>query len=217
MTEYSRENPSPRYVELTELYKRMHVEGEVDLGIPPEQTFPGQSLVAQAGKIKKMIAKTESENILDYGSGKGMLYNISPVVVKGLGEYENILDFWDVDEVYCYDPSYEKFSKLPDNKFDGVICTDVLEHVPEEDAQWIVNEMFSKANKFVFANVASYPAVKHLPNGENAHCTIRDAEWWKQVFATAKDMYDHVIYQVWVQSAIGEGEDRKIVEEPFEG
>ena len=32
----------------------------------------------------------------------------------------------------------------------------------------------------MFANVACYPAMKHLPNGENAHCTVRPADWWQE-------------------------------------
>jgi hypothetical protein len=65
------------------------------------------------------------------------------------------------------------FSALPEGRFDGVVCTDVLEHCPEEDLPWIVGELFGYARLFVFANVACYPAAKKLPNGENAHCTIR--------------------------------------------
>jgi hypothetical protein len=43
--------------------------------------------------------------------------------------------------------------------------------------------MCGAARKFVFANIASYPAAKILPNGENAHCTIRPVEWWSQIIA----------------------------------
>ena len=39
--------------------------------------------------------------------------------------------------------------------------------------------MVDKAGRFVFATIALYPAGKTLPNGENAHCTIRPPEWWK--------------------------------------
>ena len=60
---------------------------------------------------------------------------------------------------------------------------DVLEHCPEQDLRWIVAEIFGFANRFVFANVASYEAMTTLPNGENAHCTVRPSEWWNAVFA----------------------------------
>jgi 2-polyprenyl-3-methyl-5-hydroxy-6-metoxy-1,4-benzoquinol methylase len=32
-----------------------------------------------------------------------------------------------------YDPGYPKHSALPKGKYDGVICTDVIEHIDEKD------------------------------------------------------------------------------------
>ena len=87
-----------------------------------------------------------------------------------------------MDYVACYDPSYAPFSLLPQGPFDGVICTDVLEHCPEEDLDWIVGELFGYANKFVFASIAGYPAMKTLPSGENAHCTVQPLAWWNALF-----------------------------------
>jgi hypothetical protein len=74
---------------------------------------------------------------------------------------------------------------LPGNSFDGVISTDVLEHCPEDDLPWIVQELFDLADKFVFASIAGYPARKKLPDGENAHCTVRPLSWWTQLFNRA--------------------------------
>lgn len=54
-----------------------------------------------------------------------------------------------------------------------MICTDVLEHCPEEDIPWIVDELFAFARKFVYANIACFPARKQLPSGGNAHCTVK--------------------------------------------
>jgi len=39
MAIYNRENPSPRFRELLDLYRHMHSEGEPSLGVPPDQTF----------------------------------------------------------------------------------------------------------------------------------------------------------------------------------
>ena len=74
---------------------------------------------------------------------------------------------------------------MPRARFDGVISTDVLEHCPAEDIPWIIDEIFSFADEFVYLNVACYPAKKLLPNGENAHCTIEPPEWWKAHFDRA--------------------------------
>ena len=49
----------------------------------------------------------------------------------------------------------------------------------------IVAEIFSYARRFVYVNVACYPAEKRLPNGENAHCTVRPPEWWAKLYGDA--------------------------------
>src|SRR6185503_562707 len=133
MASYSRAHPSPRYRELLALYARMHVEGETTLGIPPEQTFPGSSLGPHVARIKSWIERTGARTILDYGAGKGLQYRPQKVVVDGRHVADGIAEYWDVDEVRCFDPGYAPHNALPEGKFDGVICTDVLEHCPEED------------------------------------------------------------------------------------
>lgn len=196
---YTRENPSNRYIELIEQYSKLHIEGEKNIGLEPDKTFPGQSLIPQAPDIKKIIQGTQSQTILDYGSGKGLQYHPRPVVVKDTDEkYASIQDFWGVKEVTCYDPCYEPFKILPEGKFDGVICTDVLEHCPEEDIDWIFEGLFSFAKKFVYANIACYPAKKNLPNGENAHCTIKPVEWWMKKAEIISAKYPSILFEIWM-------------------
>lgn len=86
--------------------------------------------------------------------------------------------YWNVDHIQCYDPGFAPFSQLPVDRFDGTICIDVLEHITEPDLPWVLDELFGYARKFVYANIACYPAKKHLPNGQNAHCTVRSPDWW---------------------------------------
>jgi hypothetical protein len=157
----------------------MHVEGESRHRLAPEETYAGKSLFRHCISIKKLIDRFGASSILDYGSGKGLQYRAAKVKLGDGREYASIPEFWGL-AVTCYDPGYEPFSRLPSGKYDGVISTDVLEHCPETDIPWILAEMFSFARRFVFANVACYPAQKHLANGENAHCTIKGPEWWQE-------------------------------------
>ena len=195
---YSRQHPSERYRELMALYRQMHVEGSRIRGLPPLKIFPGESLLPQLAKIKRMIARTGASTILDYGSGKGLQYDLRDVRVAQAGTFASVVDYWDVAGVHCYDPCYEPFSALPSGRFDGVISTDVLEHCPEHDVPWIVQEMFSYAGKFVFANIACFPARNRLPTGENAHCTIKPAAWWAQVVDDAAAKHATLLWEFWL-------------------
>ena len=181
MTRYSRASPSPRYRRLLEQYRLMHEHGETHLGIPPDQTFSGESLDKESPYIRALIRRTGSLSILDYGAGKGSQYELRRIVDAESGvDYPDMRSYWGVREIRCYDPGYFPFSELPSGTFDGVICTDVLEHCAEEDVPWIMDELFAFARKFVYANVACFPARKRLPSGGNAHCTIRPVKWWKE-------------------------------------
>jgi hypothetical protein len=128
---YSRAGPSPRYQRLLALYRAMRLEGEVHLGIPPDQTLPGKSLPPQAGHIKRLVDLTGAKTILDYGSGKGGQYLPMPRQDDGGTVHLGIAAWWGA-EVRCYNPGYAKFAELPAGRFDGVISTDVLERCPEE-------------------------------------------------------------------------------------
>jgi hypothetical protein len=214
---FSRTAPSPRYLELQSLYRTMHEKGEAFLCIPPEMTFPGNSLLPQEGRIKRLIDQTKAQTILDYGSGKGKQYEPRLIKDESGKQWPSIIDYWDVDEIACYDPSYEPYSKLPEGKFDGVISTDVLEHCPEQDVPWIIDEIFGYATRFVFANVACYPALKRLPNGENAHCTIKPAEWWEALFRQSGTQRPGIVWEAWIESQIETPKGPKEIEKKFMG
>lgn len=198
------------------MYRDMHEHGERFLGIAANDTFDGRSLAPQAARIKKLVERTGASTVLDYGSGKGTQYDPKPLRVVGEGEWEGIIDYWGVDEVVCFDPAYKPYSTLPTGTFDGVISTDVLEHCPESDVAWIVDEMFGFATKFVFATAACYPANKRLPNGENAHCTIRPTDWWQEVFARSAARRPGLIWELWI-TARAPDNSGKLIEQRLAG
>ena len=179
---YSRSNPSPRYQELIKLYRELHEQGDRRDDTPPEETFSGQSLIPQAGNIRGIIEVLSSKTILDYGSGKARIHENVKIEGPDGKHYSDIKSFWGVESITCYDPGFAPFDTLPEGKFDGVIATDVLEHCPRQDLPWIIDEIFSFADEFVYMNVACHPARRILPNGENAHCTVEPSEWWQAIF-----------------------------------
>ena len=195
-TTFSRESPSPRYVELQQLYYQMHVNGDAAMGVPPEKMFDGATLAPHAYRIKKLIDRYPTESILDYGSGKGRQYQPGTVKLSNGQTYDSLPAYWGIRSLRCYDPGYAPFAELPRERFDAVICTDVLEHCPEQDIPWILDEMFGFARTFVFATVCSSPAQKVLPNGENAHCTIQPPTWWNKLLNESAQKSPSVRYHV---------------------
>jgi len=84
-----------------------------------------------------------------------------------------------IPKVAGYDPGMPEFENLPDDKFEVLISTDVLEHVEPEmidNTLQAVNNLFTKS---CYLLIASYPAKKYLPDGRNAHLIIESFEWWK--------------------------------------
>lgn len=192
--DYSRARPSPRYRELIAQYRTMHTDGERFLGVPAAQTFSGISLLPHAPDIKRLIRRTAASSILDYGSGKGTQYLAQRIELDGEA-WDNVQDYWDVDYVRCYDPCFAPFSELPAETYDGVISTDVLEHCPEDDLRWIIGEMFGFARSFVFLTIASHRARKRLPNGENAHCTIKSPAWWSDLLLRVSAAHPGIVWE----------------------
>jgi hypothetical protein len=212
---FSRASPSPRYRRLLEQYQSLHLNGEPHLGLSPERTYPGRSLPAQAPHIKRLIELTGARSILDYGSGKGHQYRPWRMQDTASGiSYPDVKSFWGVAEIACYDPAYPPFIELPRRKFDGVVCTDVLEHCPEEDIPWILAELFGFAEKFVYGNVACFPARQRLPSGANAHCTIKSARWWEEALARAAAATPEIAYEFRVAYVKANQKKEKTISRP---
>ena len=78
---------------------------------------------------------------------------------------------------------------------------------------WIVGELFAFARKFLFATVALYPAGKTLPNGRNAHITLRPKEWWQSCVAAVAANHPDVRYRlVLMKAATADPADMIVVE-----
>lgn len=197
---YTRENPSPEYREMVEMYSTLHQHGaathqKAEEKRSADQTFSGKCLMEHAPSIGELIARTGSKTLLDYGAGKGQAYRQKDIELAHGETAPSLQDYWKVESIRCYDPGFEPFSQLPTEQSDGVICIDVLEHITEPDLPWILDEIFGFARYFVFASIACYPAKKSLPNGQNAHCTVRSPDWWTGLIHAVAMRHTDVSYR----------------------
>lgn len=136
--------------------------------------FRGLSLLQHAKDIGQVIARHRATSLLDYGSGAGDAYRQPHKVHEG----------WGIPKarIRCYDPSFPKLDTLPVSAYDGVICSDVLEHVPEDDVDILIRKLFEHSKMFVWASVCCRPAKKLFIDGTNMHVTLHPIEWWREQF-----------------------------------
>lgn len=113
--------------------------------------------------------------LLDYGCGKGLQYSKACFHEKE----------WRVRKPYCYDPNVEEFSKKPPKaSFDGIICTDVLQQLKEDELDPTINELFSYFDRtvprqqFIFISVSCRLSVMVRKDGHNANRILQPPEWW---------------------------------------
>lgn len=125
----------------------------------------GKSSELMVNDLYDLCRNLKPKSILDFGCGKSNL-------VDAIGERLDAT-------AYRYDPAIPQYSKLPVSSADLVINTDVLEHLDEAEVALVLADI-SKIGRNVFFNISIRPAQKVLPNGENAHATIRDAVWWER-------------------------------------
>lgn len=175
-TLFNEQSPSSRYQELLGFYETMHAQGRPDTGHNAKQTFSGVSLSDHIHPVAHVIKQSNAKTVLDFGSGKGKLYQQAPGFESD-SRFKTMSEWGDV-VVACYDPGYEPFATPVEGQFDVVISTDVVEHIPEQDIPWVLDKIFAYARQSVYVVAACYPALKQLPDGSNAHCTLQPPEWW---------------------------------------
>ncbi len=164
--------------ELVKLYEKMAKEGYTRRdGVQIKTAFSDFELRKFRNLCKEKISKKNINTLLDYGGG-GSDWD-EPNFEPTTGETAK--QFFKIEEVNKFEPARNLMEKKPS---DCVICIDVLEHIFIADVPNVVNELFSLSKNLLIINVACYKAAAILPNGENAHITIRSPVWWKGVIDT---------------------------------
>ena len=179
---------SKYYYEVIKKYKVFHENGIKNQ--PGFSTFLGYSLTKWILKIQEIIKTNNCNSLLDFGCGKAFLYKNKFKI--GDKEFTNLSELWNLKNIYLYDPGLEEYSDYPKGKYDGIICTDVVEHIPEEDVLNFIDELFKLSKKFIFVVIATMPASKYFDDGKNIHLALKDQEEWKKIFLEFKKKYPNI-------------------------
>lgn len=163
-------NLSTQYDKLLSHYSHMAKHGyQRSDGHFVENVYSDAEPLKFAENIKKIVEFFNSKSALDYGSGGSDLNKIK------LNDKEKFIDYVGLNKIHPFEPARNKGKK---RKCDLVLCFDVLEHIFINDVPWVLEDLFSNAKQCVIINVACYKAAALLPNGENAHVTVRPPIWW---------------------------------------
>lgn len=119
------------------------------------------------GHISYIVAfclHLKPKTILDFGCGKGTMAD----------EISNLIGL----SIEKYDPALTQYEKLPQDFFDLLYNTDVLEHIPEEELPQLFFTI-KKLSKLAILIPHLELSGKLLPDGSNVHCTIKSKCEWK--------------------------------------
>ena len=117
------------------------------------KSWAGYDVVKYQTKIKDLVVRYRAKTILDYGCGKGLQYK-EPLPYASEDNWQTFDEYLGVT-VYKYDPCVPEHFMLPPvgTKFDGVICTQVLNSIPDDDMLWVRDLLEGYATKFCFVGL----------------------------------------------------------------
>jgi hypothetical protein len=173
-------------------YEKLHTGAEGFLGVDGQvkapdsgELFSGIQFMRKFMTDMKHITNEKgSIRLLDYGCGKGQhLWRPYDKYKNGLlGELGH-----KIREIRLYDPAVPAFSDPPQYfNYDVVTCADVMEHVPEEHVDEVLDDIMAcfdfmgNERVYLLFSISGLPAMKSFLDGENLHCTTKPLAWWKE-------------------------------------
>ena len=145
-----------------------------ELAAKDSANFAGLSVLQHAEALKKLANKYKPKTLLDYGCGRA-----TPTAAPQAAPPTR----YPRPNVTLYGPAFRRDGILPAGKFDMVICSDVLEHVPEDEVDQLIERLFGYGRLVVWASVCCRPAKKTFADGTNMHVAVQPYEWWERKFA----------------------------------
>ena len=113
--------------------------------------------------IEPWVQIAAPSSILDYGAGQG--------------GFVDVINAPSATVRHSYDPAIPTLATLPQNSYDYVLCIDVLEHLEPDEVGAVLADVAKLSQNALFI-VTTAPARAVLPDGRNAHTTVRPGRWW---------------------------------------
>lgn len=169
------------------LYDKDYFENGIESGLSCYVNYrwlPEQS-IAMCESMADFMDLKKDYKILDYGCAKGFTvkalcslgYNCygadisSYAVDTADSEISNRISLLELDKINTW---------FQENKFDAIICKDVLEHIPYENMDQLLTNFRNSSNKLFIIVPLAENGVYVAPEYEKdvTHIIREDIEWW---------------------------------------
>lgn len=128
-------------------------------------------------RIQRMKADIDTvpagSTLLDVGCGRGetVYYALEQkILASGIDIVPELAG------IYVQTASIDE---IPFESVDVVTCYDMLEHLPPDEVDPALDELFRVAKKTMFLTVSGNEAEK---DGETLHLSVHDHDWWEERF-----------------------------------
>lgn len=135
---------------------------------------PGEKLV---NRFLELAQWEKGDELIDCGSGTGR-------AAKRLSDAGFDVTMLDITET-ATDPDIKLpfiqdclWSMDAGLHFDWVYCTDVLEHIPTEHVDAVLDNLACMTGYGAFMQIALFPDGFGARIGQTLHLTVKPAEWW---------------------------------------
>ena len=185
---FTADRPSAQYTSLLTRLQTSWDNGDTH----EQQTVRPSAAAKEPEGLQSLIEKTRPATILEYRFADGVATHAeSGEPVSGQDEVI----------VTRYDPAGRTGGERPANCFDGVVCAEALNYIPDEDVPWVIEDLFEWAGRFVYAGIESSPREKTLADGSRLQSRPRDLAWWKTWFETTAERHPQVQWKLVFNSA----------------
>ncbi len=142
-------------------------------------------MLPHIGPVRHLCKTMGAKTVLDYGGARQGLYGAEGIVFPDGSKARSMRAHWELDgDISFHDPRRETEQQPSDGQVDAVLCIGLLERMPVEDIVWLIEGLFTRANRFVYAVVAGRPAGETATGEGNSDASLRSKTWWELLFRT---------------------------------
>lgn len=180
---FTAERPSAQYTSLLASLHANQVKGDAR----GQRTVPPATPAMEAEGLRNLVKKTSAATILEY--------RFADEAAEEKATVESIAGQSGI-KISHYDPADASGGPRPVDRFDGVVCTEALNYIPDEDVPWVIEDLFEWARRFVYVVIENSPRTKILADGTRLQTRPRDQNWWKAWFEAAAERHPQVQWKL---------------------